>query len=152
MGSGIYKALAAGILERLKYPPQLYSKQVEFAQGFQTKFEVTVKTTWSMWTLFKTYVNTGVTFEELSIKDNEFYSEWGIVYPYIDPGQIIRVKSCTVEADDMELSFITDNDDKYTVDSTSIYVILDSGNTNLGHGAKTICKKVVFHYQQPPSR
>ncbi|GIY95652.1 hypothetical protein CEXT_665351, partial [Caerostris extrusa] len=89
VGSGIYKALCAGILERVKYTPQLYSKQVEFAQG--------------------------VTFEELSIKDNEFYSEWGIVYPYVDPDHVIRVKSCTIEAEDMELSFITDNEDKYTV-------------------------------------
>lgn len=116
MGSGIFACLSQKTLERLKYPPQCYTKQVEFAEGFTTKFEITVKTTWSMWTLLKKYVPPpGVTFDDLSIKDNEFYSSWGVIIPYLAGGASLRVKAVEVSATDKVLNLITENDDKYSI-------------------------------------
>ncbi|KAF8766420.1 Replication-associated protein like [Argiope bruennichi] len=99
IGYGLYSNYGQGIV---KAPTQVYAKQVEFAKTFTTKFEITVKTYWSMWTLLKKPVKTGVTFENLSINDNEFYGPFGIMSPY--PGlKAAEIRKVYVDADNMIL-------------------------------------------------
>ncbi|KAF8790477.1 hypothetical protein HNY73_005495 [Argiope bruennichi] len=102
-----------------KAPTQAYAKQVEFAQTFTTKFEITVKTYWSMWTLLKKPVKAGVTFENLSINDNEFYGPFGIMSPY--PGvKAAEIRKVYVDADDLILKMIDVENIEYRIGEFTI--------------------------------
>lgn len=116
MGYGLYSTYG---LQVLKAPSQLYTKQIEFAKTFVTKFEITVKTYWSMWTLLKKPVDVGVNFSNLSINDAEFYGPLGIMFPY--PGiRDVEIKKIYIDSTDMLLKMKDVENTSYTIGELTI--------------------------------